>query len=50
MCFLATRLGLANTATGINALGSNIGGDFNTASGLGALFGNTMGSYNRLQD
>jgi hypothetical protein len=35
-----------NTATGYNALGSNVGGNYNSASGAGALFDNTGGNNN----
>jgi Chaperone of endosialidase len=35
-----------NTSLGINALGTNITGNFNMASGLNALFSNTTGGFN----
>jgi hypothetical protein len=43
---LLNNTGLANMASGYNALYNNTTGTFNTASGYGALFSNTTAGYN----
>ena len=43
---LINNTGIANTATGYDALRANTSGDGNTANGRGALRSNTTGSYN----